>query len=106
MKVAVARADRHRSLDGVRRFAQSTPEVADAIDTRENSYRVSVRLWLATHSVAPSKEEAFTRSIASSLRELAPIRGRWAFLTRAEKSCISWARESHALIRNRIRSGH
>jgi hypothetical protein len=107
--LAAIRPDRHQSPGAVSQSAPSTLKVADAIDRGEIGHRFSVRLWLAEHRVVgPSKEETLSRSITSSIHDLSPIRGRWAFLTRAEKSSASWANQglTVSLTRDRTKSGH
>jgi hypothetical protein len=109
MKAFQAIAGHQQESSGeLRTSAPLSPKESAAIDAQELGYHFSVRLWLATHSVAPSREEALSRSIASSLHELAPIRGRWAFLTREEKSCASWANRGPrvSLTKDRSESGH
>jgi hypothetical protein len=109
MKVLPAIEGRqHESRGVLLPSAPSSPNASVAIDAQEFAYRFSVRPWLATHRLDPSREEALSRSIASSIRELSPLRGRWAFLTRAEKSCASWAHQGPivSLTKDRSKSGH
>jgi hypothetical protein len=101
-------SDRRRSPDGLKRAALSPAEASETIDKRDIGYNFSVRLWLAAHQVGPAREETSSaaRSISSSMRVFLPVSGRWAFLTREEKSYVSWAGLSRALITDPSRSGH
>jgi hypothetical protein len=109
MKVLpVIESHQHEAPGALQPSAPLSAQKSVAIDALEIGHRFSVLPWLAAHSVEPSREEVFARSIASSLRELSPLRGRWAFLTRAEKSCRSWANQGPtvSLTKDRSKSGH
>ena len=105
MKVLSAtQPHRHRSSSGLPLATTTCAKAFELIEGRDIGYHFSVRLWLASHRIGETPPAA--RSISSSIRRHSPASGRWAFLTREEKFCASWAAGSRALITDPSRSGH
>jgi hypothetical protein len=99
---------RHRSPGGLQQSTTTRGQASELIEGRDIGSHFSVWLWLASHRIAQAGEEtpSAARSISSSIRRFSPALGRWAFLTRKEKSCASWAGLSRAPITDRARSGN